>query len=299
MKIKVEYQYTQNFLPTKRHKKIKYRKMQGSMNITIRELTTEEFPIAFIVNKWESVCEGMKSYSDYDNCKCDFKVFAEEIRTYNGELRKPVRITHGTAISTLFEDYTYILNNVKWSLRNSRLNSFDNYPFEDNSNEFTENSVVIDDNKKQVENYIRKITKSYIYCDGKFWSVCSEPRYVINTFGLGHNHGGTSMFIDYHYNPNIPSDNYFNALQRDEAVAYGQEVAARRGDTESIKDMGDNRLIEVLMPEMVKVKPNEQHGKGNDFINTMESLIDGSSSVTDAGILCMAFAMASGAKSEK
>lgn len=299
MKITVEYNYTQKFLPTKRCRNPRFRKMQGSMDIPIRELTAEEFPVAFIVNELTDVCEGMKSYDDYKNCKCEYKMFGEEIRTYNSELRKPVRITHGAAISTLFENYTYIIENIEISIRNSGINKFDKYPFTDNADEFTKGSVIVNDNRKQVENYIKKLAKEYIYCDRKFWSVCNEPRYVINTFGLGHNHGGTAMFIEEYYNPNIPSDNYFNALQRDEAIAYGQAAAARRGDTEYVDRIGKHEYIEVLMPEMVKVNPNKQHGKGNKFINDMEDLISGSHDTFEAGLLCMAFASAFGAKLEK
>lgn len=289
MKFTVEYDYTQNFLPTKRHRNLRIRKMHGKVDVQVKELTETEFPVAFIVHELQDVYEGMKSYDDYENCKGEYKMFAEEIRTYKGELRTPVRITHGTAISTLFRDYTYILENIEYSLRNrSGLNKFDNYPYTDNSDEFTEQSIIVNDNKKEVERYIKNHIKSYIYFDGKFWSVCNEPMYMVNTFGLGHNHGGTGMFIEGHYNPNISSDNYFNALQRDEAIAYGKAVAARRGDTESIDSIGKYKNIEVIMPEMVKANPKKEHGKGNPFLNDMEKVISGSPDVLTAGMLCMA-----------
>lgn len=288
MKFAIEYEYTQRFLPTKRHRNIRVRKMHGKVDVVIKELTEEEFPVAFIIHEMRDVYEGMQSYDDYDNCKGNYKMFAEEIRTYKGQLRKPVRITHGTAISTLFEDYTYILKNIEHSLRNSGLNEFDNYPYTDNSDEFSENSIVIDDNRKQVERYIKNHTKGYIHFDGKFWSICNEPRYVINTFGFGHNHGGTGFFIEYGYNSNISNKNYFNALQRDEAIAYGKSIATRRGDTEFVERIGKYRNIEVIMPEMVKVNPNKQHGKGNKFLNDVEEIVNGSSDVFTAGVLCMA-----------
>lgn len=288
MKFTVEYDYTQNFLPTKRHRNLRIRKMHGKVNVEVKELTETEFPIAFIVHELKDVYEGMKSYDDYKNCKGEYKMFAEEIRTYKGKLRTPVRITHGTAISTLFRDYTYILENIEYSLRNSGLNKFNEYPFTDNSDEFTEQSIIVNDNKKEVERYIKNHIKSYIYFDGKFWSVCNEPMYVVNTFGLGHNHSGTDMFIESYYNPNISSDNYFNALQRDEAIAYGKAIAARRGDTESIEGIGKYIDIEVIMPEMVKANPKKEHGKGNPFLNDMEEVISGSPDSFTAGMLCMA-----------
>lgn len=46
------------------------------------------------------------------------------------------------------------------------------------------------------------------------------------------------------------------------------------------------------MPELVKVKPNKQHGNGNDFMNAMENVINNSDSQAEAGIMCIALAMA-------
>ena len=139
--------------------------------------------------------------------------------------------------------------------------------------------------------------RGYILVDGELYGITSEPRYVINTFGLGHNHGGTGMFCEYHYNPNIGKSNYFSALEGEQAVAYANKVAAGRGDT---KDVGKfEPFIIVHMPEIVRVKPNKQHHNGNEFINTMNKIIDNSGSSFEAGLLCMAFAATSGAKSEK
>lgn len=290
MKIKVDYSYTQRFLPSKRHRKLRFREMKDTMVIDIKELTVDEFPIAFIVHDMLSVYDGAKSYDDFVDGKSEYKMFAEEIRTYKGQLRKPVRITHGAAISTLFENYSYIIKNIEHWLRLTELNDINSFPFTDNSDEFNENSIIVNDNKEEIKKHIRNMTKSYIYCDGKFWSVCGEPRYDITTFGLGHNHGGTGFFITEFYNENIPAKNYFNALQRGKAIAYGKSVALNRGDTESVDKIGEFCNIEVLMPELVKVKPNEQHGEGNKFLNDMEDIVESSNDSLTAGLLCMSLA---------
>lgn len=116
--------------------------------------------------------------------------------------------------------------------------------------------------------------------------------YVINTFGLGHNHGGTGFFIEYHYNTNISNKNYFSALEREKAIAYGKKVAANRGDTESIEGMGECDIIEVLMPKMVKRNPQKDHGEGNSFLNSLENMISGTDSSTEAGLLAITMCMA-------
>lgn len=59
-----------------------------------------------------------------------------------------------------------------------------------------------------------------------------------------------------------------SALQGEQTVAYANKVAAGCGDT---NDVGK-------LPELVKVKPNKQHGNGNDFMNTMENIINNSDS---------------------
>lgn len=284
MKIDVDYYYTQKFLPTKRHKKIRKRQIKDTISVSVTELTADVFPVVFIVHDMRSVQEGMASYEDYRSDKCDFCMFSEEIRTYKGKLYKPVRITHGAAISTVFEDESYVIHNLEWMARRDWS--------VDDGNEFSEDSVVRNENKKEVRQMLRNAAKHYIYFDGKFWSVCGEPRYNITTFGLGHNHGGTGFFIEYGYNPNISYKNYFSALQRDEAIAYGKSVALARGDTESVDRIGIYNMIEVIMPELVKVKPNKQHGNGNDFINAMENVINNSDSQAEAGIMCIALAMA-------
>lgn len=148
---------------------------------------------------------------------------------------------------TSFENESYVIHNLERIVCKKR--------YIDNDIEFSENSVIVEENKKEVRRMLRNSAKHYIYFDRKFWSVCGEPRYNIITFGLGHNHGGTGFFIEYEYNPNISSKNYFSALQRNEAIAYGKSVALNRGDTESVDGIGKYDNIEVVMPEMVKVNP--------------------------------------------
>ena len=109
---------------------------------------------------------------------------------------------------------------------------------------------------------LRKSAKKYIFCDNKFWYKCGEPIYVINTFGLGNNHGSTGFFIEYCRNKNISGKNYFNALQREEAIAYGKAVATNRGDTDDIDRIGKYANIEVIMPEMVRVNHKNKKKAG-------------------------------------
>lgn len=115
--------------------------------------------------------------------------------------------------------------------------------------------------------------------------------YCIVTFGLGHNHGGTGMFIDEFYNGNIPNTDYFNALDRDKTLQHADKVAAGRGDTNSVGTFAERCDIKVLLPEMVKRNPMKDHGTGNDFLNGLESIIRDADGAAEAGLLVMASAL--------
>lgn len=246
MKINVNYYYNQKFLPTKRHKNIRERQVLDVISLDITEVTESIFPVAFIVHDMKSVQEGMASYDDYESEKCIYRMFEEKIRTYNGKLYTPIRITHGAAISTIFENKSYVIRQLERTTKRSL--------YYDCDDKFSEDSIIIEDNKKEICQMLCESVKEYIYFEGKFWHACGEPVYVINTFGLGGNHGGTGFFIEYAYNSNLDNINYFNALQRDEAIAYGKSIALGRGDSESLNIIGKYDNIEVIMPEMVKLK---------------------------------------------
>lgn len=74
--------------------------------------------------------------------------------------------------------------------------------------------------------------------DDEIWSPAPEPVYTVNTYGMGGNHGGTSLSIDaitrYKTEGDRPvSDHVFPLDQREEAIAKALEVAEGRGDNQS------------------------------------------------------------------
>jgi hypothetical protein len=86
---------------------------------------------------------------------------------------------------------------------------------------------------------------------GYMYEVIGEPVYTYNTFGLGGNHGGTSIFIEnINKKDNINKKN-FTALERKECIEFVTKVALNRGDDKSIATLGNSYNIEVLMPELV------------------------------------------------
>ena len=130
--------------------------------------------------------------------------------------------------------------------------------------------------KQDVIDGIINEASRFIIIDGIVCRKKGEPRYVLMTFGLGCNHGGTSLMIDNYYNSNISKDRYYNALDREQAIADAKAVAKRRGDTKHLEYIGESWVIEVLMPEAVKCNPQKEHGDGDPFLNKLYSATENS-----------------------
>ena len=187
MVFNIEFWNMEKYLPTKRCRNLKQRYVKNNMNVDIKELTETEFPVAFIIHDYRSVYENAKSYDDFDG-NGEYKMFSEEMRTYNGKLFKPVRISHGTAISTNFEPLDYIKQRIQ-----------DYAPYWKGGEDFTEKSIVKESDVEKCKDTISSRAENYVIFDGKVWETCEEPMYNVITFGLGHNHGGTGFFIQYDY----------------------------------------------------------------------------------------------------
>lgn len=142
---------------------------------------------------------------------------------------------------------------------------------------------------------IRKYARYLLVEDNgelEVWETIGEPRYEICTFGLGHNHASTNYFITNSYNPNIRRDWYFTALQKEEAVAKALEVAARRGDTNSFDRIRNSPVIEVLLPEAVRLNPQQEAGDGSALLNMFEAISETASSQGEAAAISIAATLA-------
>lgn len=119
----------------------------------------------------------------------------------------------------------------------------------------------------------KDLASNYLILNGnEVWAKTGEPRYVIATFGLGCNHGGTALMIHNSYNGNIAGSRYFTALQRDEAVKEAVRIALARDDTEYVKFIKRSYKIIVKIPEAVRCNPPAETGPGDSFINTLDAL---------------------------
>jgi hypothetical protein len=251
MNIHIKFSYKEPYLPTKRHRIPHYRAVEGETDITLRETTAAEAPVAFRVT----------TFGDPN----------VEYRLYDGKLWTP---------RLWSEEYCgakglYPVEELVQSL------SYTSYYDEINARYGKDEFISQKENK----------AKHYLIVDGTVYHHIGEPRYCINTFGLGHNHGGTGFFVENWYNSNISKNNYFNALEREKAIAYGKAVAARRGDSESVESIGKYADIEVLIPDAVHCNPQTEHGEGDPFINQINAMINGTDSTNEAGILAIAMTL--------
>ena len=134
--------------------------------------------------------------------------------------------------------------------------------------------------------------RSILFIDGERWGVIGEPCYEIATFGLGCNHGGTAVFVQHHYNPNVTRDRYFRLDERDKALATATTIAERRGDTKDapVIETNGHDTFEILIPEAIQLNPKKEHGTGDPFINQMEGIIESTKEPAIAGLMGMAIA---------
>lgn len=276
MNLQITYSYERQYLPTNRHRRPRTMVVEATSSFPVRELSEKEFPLAFEVENFRSVYFE----KSYDNSKSVFKVFKEEIRTDRHRLYKPMRYAAGAAISTEFLSMQEIETNISRRFRKYHYKS---------DQPLSEKSVICTDTKAETVREIEVAVDKIIFSNGHFWKECQEPMYLVLTFGLGHNRGGTGFFVDEFYNSNISHKNYFTALQREEAIAYALAVARQRGDTESLKGLSDpTPNIIVHMPEKVRRNPALDHGDGDPFLNKLYAMTQIADSAFEAECLVMA-----------
>lgn len=163
MKVEIEYEYTEKFLPTKRHRNLRSRIASRKTTIEIKELDKKDFPIAFVVSDYINVYKNARNYDDFNKEEGTYCVFDESLRTYQNELFKPVRVTHGAAISLQFEKLSYI---AKCAPRVEH-----GYCRAEESL-FSEKSIIKESNQQEREREIKEYSQRYVICGGVIWEQC-------------------------------------------------------------------------------------------------------------------------------
>lgn len=254
--VKVPFDYWEGYLPTPRCRKLRYKEVRGEHEAIIREVKADEFPLAIRFEDFIMQLEKpARRWID--------------LHWFEGRLWK---LSHYCNIhaNKNWDELTPV-DALSWYLRPSAW------------------AVTATPSRERCVECIDNAAKDWLMCDGKLYVPCGEPMYYICTFGLGHNHAGigTSLGVSCHYNHNLPSKWYFNAFERDKAIAAAKEVAYRRGDTDSISYIENAERIEVLMPECVKANPQSWNEPGDSFLNQLEEITESTESSFEAGLMAI------------
>lgn len=255
MKFSVGFKYLLFFKLSNRHKKVNHVPLSDFAQFTIRE--PDVFPVAYKVTDRKSMYKNAKSHDDFSKKKyLGYNLFTEEIRKFKNKLYRPIRFTWGAAVSTAFVKPDEFLDEHVWQLRNlldminqheaKKINSVDN------TSGFIDvySYIHLGNSKKALTRAARKWFNQFLIFDNKVWEETEPPCYTYNTFGLGCNHGGTAIFIEYTNINKIHGSQkkfYSKPENREKFIDHVLNVAKSRGDTKDYKSIENLELnIEIV-----------------------------------------------------
>ena len=250
MQITIPFDYTEEIVP-KRCYLSRRVSFQGETTVTIHEITKADAPIAIrqMTDIW--VMRGGRER---------LQKTPLNYRWWHGKLWLPSkiqRVSHGPCLTQTASQF----KNDPWPFNLTRPDHIAFY-------------LSLKDQRKRLRRWASRI----VFIDGQRYEQVKEPRYVIMTFGLGCNHGigyGTSLETDNDYNSNIGASRYFRCDQYNQAVAEATRIATNRGDTKALPIVSQKPdTFEILIPEALRLAPAREHGKGDPFINSIESMIE-------------------------
>ncbi len=256
MKIAVPYKYTEQEIP-KHCRKPRSVQHEGVISLSIHEVIGPEAPVAIRehTKQWD---ERTGSYGPFT---IEYRWWSQRLWI----LDRFNRYSHGPYEIQIAEQFA----KDPWPMANGR-----DYGWYQSRQ------------KRRAE--LMRWARSILFIDSVRWKQTQEPRYVIMTFGLGHNHGhpGTSLSSTNSYNPNISRERYFPISYHDLALATAIAIAERRGDDQAIPFIKESHdTFDILIPEAVRLNPHKEHGEGDPFINKLEGMIEQSPNSMVAGLL--------------
>nr|WP_100549880.1 MULTISPECIES: hypothetical protein [unclassified Pseudomonas] len=226
MELTVKYSYVEQITPPRCRKPRPQRFDDGVAVLSIREVTAEQAPVAIIGRE--------------KNFETGEYLEPVSYRLFDGRLWTDSTVSGCTRRCS--ERYPAIgpeLNLVKDSamLSHTGLGIY----------------VCVHDGKQGIADYLQGLARDWLIIDGQLCRPAGEPMYVVMTFGLSGNHGGTALLTDDHLNPNIRREAYFSLLELDQAVTHTLLVAGKRGDTVKVStDPGFQ--FQVLIPAAIQWK---------------------------------------------
>ncbi len=222
MKIKTWLKYTEGYLPSPRHRKMRYNECESYDYVNIEEIEKGKTKVAFSVGGDDYILYKDQLYT---------KVGGVNAFYCGNNEKNPDNETMLGRLIFSFSAFSWFFGFDAESTKEAMLG------------------------KAQLK------ADRYIIIDSDVWEINGEPMYVIHVFGLGGNHAGigTSLSVTTFYNGNISNSAYFNANEREKAIKEALDTAAGRKDTDSFDLIKQCPEIVVKMPEMVKRNPKRDH----------------------------------------
>lgn len=231
MKVSVQFSFIETVIPPGRRKAVDVVQNSGRLTATIKEVTSAEAPVAIV------------AHTKIPRTETQIMVL---YRWYQGKL---------------------------WTATNLRTNQPQECPYQQGFYGFEVPPAELDltDNSRHVRHRylgeswvtsdkdstaraIRGALRGLLIVDGVVHREAGEPRYVVMTFGLGRNHGGTALMTDDHFNSNLNRSSYFSLLDLEAAKARATEIATNRGDTKCLPIAVNGPVYQVLLPEAIRIR---------------------------------------------
>ena len=251
--------YDEPYLPTPRHRIPRLRRIECRLPLEICEASVEAAPVAIVQRHTLIGDHGDRVNQKHWSGTISYRWFAEKL-------------------------YARVRNNRFMCLQGKP-----NRPAK--LSELYVDSYLGSGFRDAIQAKLDKIAARYLVINGQLWEEIGEPVYVVMTFGLGCNHGGTALMTDNDYNSNIAKGRYFRCDQYREAAAAFKAIAKGRGDTKS--NLRGCSRFDILIPEAVKRNPQVEAGEGDPFINRIEGVISAVKEPVAAGLLGMMMAFSS------
>lgn len=253
MKIKILFSYVENVVPPRCRNPRPVRYHDGEIELEVPEVTCSEAPVAIraTYNRDSSEVPYELEYRWWGN-----RLWTN-VQCYRGELR--------------FDNETKDVSKYAMYSHTIDLRSEDRLENRD----FGIYLSIVENSKAQAIEHLSEWAKHELIIDGIRYQPCGEPHYVVMTFGLGRNHGGTACMIDANYDQTECSSHIFSLLERDKAIFKATQVATLREDTRSLPIRPHGPDWEILMPEAIQIKPLEKRVRR--FIGHIRTDKEGSS----------------------
>lgn len=225
MKKTIKVHYTEMVTPP-RCRKARPQEGESEITVTIREVSADRAPVAFIVSEYERE--------------------PRKVRLYNGKLYRQMQ-----------ERRQYIETNKRDESRPFWLNidaeTFQ-LPYSSYGRYDDRFKNWIHPNLADCKREVRKIAENHIIVDGEAYERTGEPYYYVSCFGLGRNHGGTGFFVGWADYRDRKSVWGWASAEKAGAIEKAVNIALRRGDTESVEGIRQccQGSINVLIPGAIK-----------------------------------------------